>query len=119
MKRIICLLFVMGCLFMTNCGVGTYSHSGGVEGKSYVVFTAAQKFDILVTVDGKQYATQTIREKAYKTRRNIKKTAKLRIEIPNGKHEVVVNQGNATQAGTELFRKTVFVSDSETKVIPL
>ena len=112
MKKLIWIVF--GVLLMTGCGVGSYSVSGGVEDESYVCFVAPESYDIVVTIDGTTYNTQTIANKAFKRRRNIKQTATTHIVLPVGKHDVKVQRD-----GQEVFKKLILVSTGETKVIQL
>ncbi len=112
MKKLIWI--VAGVLLMASCGVGSYSVSGGVEDESYVCFVAPESYDIVVTIDGTTYNTQTIANKAFKRRRNIKQTATTHIVLPVGKHDVKVQCD-----GQEVFKKLILVSTGETKVIQL
>lgn len=112
MKKLIWI--VAGVLLMASCGVGSYSVSGGVEDESYVCFVAPESYDIVVTIDGTTYNTQTIANKAFKRRRNIKQTATTHIVLPVGKHDVKVQRD-----GQEVFKKLILVSTGETKVIQL
>lgn len=112
MKKLIWIVF--GVLLMAGCGVGSYSVSGGVEDESYVCFVAPESFGIVVTIDGTTYNTQTIENKAFKRRRNIKQTATTHIVVPVGKHEVKVQR-----EGQEVFNKLILVTTGETKIIQL
>lgn len=112
MKKFIFFLF--GIFLMTSCGVGNYSVSSGREDKSELSFTSADKSDITVTVDNNTYNIQTVKDKAYKTNRNIKKTSQNTISLAPGAHDVKV-----IKDGTEVFSKRLFLSNAEHKVIEL
>jgi hypothetical protein len=62
-------------MLLTGCGVGNYSVQSGVEDAAFISFTDNVKQDITVTVDGQTYNIKTVKQKAYKSGRNIKQTA--------------------------------------------
>ena len=101
-------------ILLTGCGVGNYSVQSGVEDAAFISFTDDAKQDITVTVDDQTYILKTVKQKAYKSGRNIKQTALNTIKTSTGQHEVkvVVN-------GTEVFSKKIFVSAGEHKIIEL
>ena len=101
-------------MLLTGCGVGNYSIQSGVEDAAFISFTDDAKQDITVTVDDKTYVLQTVKQKAYKSGRNIKQTALNTIKIVPGQHEVkVVLNGN------DIFSKKLFLSTGEHKIIEL
>ena len=51
-------------VFLTGCGVGTYSIQSGVEDASYISFTDSSKQEIVVTVDNNTYNVNTVKAKA-------------------------------------------------------
>lgn len=109
------LLFILtATLLLTSCGVGNYSYSSGKEDGSALSFTTAKAADITVTVDGNAYNIMSVKDKAYKTKRNIKKTAQNTIQLTPGAHEVKV-----VKDGAEVFSKKLFLSNAEHKVIEL
>lgn len=112
MKKI--LFFLLGSLLLTSCGVGNYSVSSGREDKSELSFTFSRKADITVMVDSDTYYIQTVKDKAYKTNRNIKKTSQNTIILNPGAHDVKV-----VKDGEEVFSKKLFLSNAEHKVIEL
>ena len=65
MKKFIAL--VAFCLFLTGCGVGTYSVQSGSQDVAYISFTDDVKQDIVVNVDDKTYNVETVKQKAYKS----------------------------------------------------
>ena len=101
-------------LLLTGCGVGNYSVQSGVEDAAFLSFTDEEKQDITVTVDNMTYELQTVKQKAYKSGRNIKETALNTIKIGPGQHEVKV-----TLDGADVFDKKIFVSTGEHKIIEL
>ena len=101
-------------MLLTGCGVGNYSVQSGVEDAAFISFTDDVKQDITVTIDDQTYILKTVRQKAYKSGRNIKQTALNTIKIGPGQHEVKV-----TLDGADVFDKKIFVSTGEHKIIEL
>ena len=112
MKKFIAL--VAFCLFLTGCGVGTYSVQSGSQDVAYISFTDDVKQDIVVNVDDKTYNVETVKQKAYKSGRNIKQTALNTIKTTPGQHEVKV-----VLNGKEVFGKKLFLSTGEHKILEL
>lgn len=112
MKKL--MLIAAFCILLTGCGVGNYSVQSGVEDAAFISFTDDVKQDITVTVDDQTYLLKTVRQKAYKSGRNIKQTALNTIKIGPGQHEVKVKLD-----GTDVFDKKIFVSTGEHKIIEL
>lgn len=101
-------------MLLTGCGVGNYSVQSGIEDASFISFTDDVKQDITVTVDDQTYVLKTVKQKAYKSGRNIKQTALNTIKTTPGQHEVkVVLNGN------EVFGKKLFLSTGEHKILEL
>ena len=115
MKKIlfvaVSLLFVLA---FTGCGVGHYSVSSGREDAAALSFESSAETPIVVSVDGQNFETSTVKKIAHKTRRDIKKTAMYLLQIMPGTHDVKV-----TKDGAEVFAKKIFVSTGETKIIEL
>lgn len=109
-------LFVVAVsvMLLTGCGVGTYSVQSGIENASFISFTDDVKQKIVVTVDNDTYNLDTVRQKAYKSGRNIKQTALNTIKLTPGRHNVSVTIGS-----NEIYSHTVFLSTGETKIIEL
>ena len=101
-------------ILLTGCGVGNYSVQSGVEDAAFISFTDDLEQDITVTVDDQTYVLKTVKQKAYKSGRNIKQTALNTIKIGPGQHEVKVVMND-----TEVFSKKIFVSTGEHKIIEL
>ena len=101
-------------MLLTGCGVGNYSVQSGVEDASFISFTDDAKQDIIVTVDDQTYVLKTVKQKAYKSGRNIKQTALNTIKTGTGQHEIKV-----VMNGTEVFSKKLFLSTGEQKIIEL
>ena len=108
------ILFAAITLSLTNCGVGNYSVVSGNADKASVCFVSTEKFDITVDIDGTTYEVKTIKDKQYKSRRNIKKTAQQEITLTPGRHKVIVKRD-----GAEIYNHEIFISNSEVKVIEL
>lgn len=102
-------------VLLTGCGVGNYSIQSGVEDAAFISFTDDVKRDITVTVDEQTYCVQTIRQKAYKSGRDIKQTSLNTIKITPGQHEIKVLSYGAILE----FDKKIFISTGEHKIIEL
>ena len=101
-------------MLLTGCGVGTYSVQSGVEDAAFISFTDDIKQDITVIVDGQTYLLQSVKQKAYKSGRNIKQTALNTVRTTSGQHEVkVMIEGN------EVFAKKLLLSSGEHKILEL
>lgn len=109
-------LFVIAAFIMTltSCGVGTYSVQSGVEDAAFISFTDDVKQAIVVNIDNKSYTVETVKQKAYKSGRNIKQTALNTIKLTPGQHVVSV-----TLNGNQIYSHKVFLSTGETKIIEL
>lgn len=109
-------LFVLAAFIMilAGCGVGTYSVQSGVEDAAFISFADDVKQEIVVKVDNDTYNVETVRQKAYKSGRNIKQTALNAIRLTPGQHTISV-----TINGSEIYSHKVFLSAGETKIIEL
>ena len=109
-------LFVLAAFIvtLTGCGVGTYSVQSGVEDAAFISFTDDVKQEIVVSVDNNTYSVETVKQKAYKSGRNIKQTALNTIKLTPGQHTISV-----TLNGNEIYSHKVFLSTGETKIIEL
>ena len=101
-------------VLLTGCGVGNYSIQSGVEDAAFISFTDDAKQDITVTVDDQTYLLKTVKQKAYKSGRNIKQTTLKTIKTGPGQHEVKV-----VMNGSDVFSKKIFLSTGEHKIIEL
>lgn len=102
-------------LALSSCGVGTYSLSSGKADNAEISFVDQSSYDITLKVDNSStHNISTIKEKAYKSGRDIKKTALNSVVLPVGKHYVEVFVG-----GKSVYSKWIFVSAGEHKVIEL
>lgn len=101
-------------LLLTGCGVGNYSIQSGVEDAAYITFTDDVEQVIVVNIDNKTYTVNTVKQKAYKKDRNIKKTSENIIKLTPGQHSVSVKLNDS-----EVYSHKVFLSTGETKVIEL
>lgn len=115
MKKIFIMIILAAVAFSFNsCALGTYSVVSGNADEAAVCFTADKKYDITVNIDGATYNVMTIKDKQYKSRRNIKKTVKQQIPLAPGRHNVTV-----TRDGVEVYSHEIFVSASDVKIIEL
>ncbi len=112
MKKII--LALVSAIIISSCGVGSYSVSSGKSDVATLSFTSTDKKPIVVLIDGKEYNIETVKEKAYKTDRNIKHTALNTIYVQPGSHVVSVSV-----SGNEIYKKTVFLSATEHRIVEL
>ena len=112
MKRL--FIFTAFIMILTSCGVGTYSVQSGIEDVAFISFTDDVKQVILVSVDNNTYTVETVKQKAYKSGRNIKQTALNTIKLTPGQHVVSV-----TLNGNQIYSHKVFLSTGETKIIEL
>jgi phosphatidate phosphatase PAH1 len=113
MKKII---FAAISLFLfSSCGVGTYSLASGKSDTAELSFIDDTSYNIEVEVDSSNvYEITTIKEKAYKSGRNIKNTTLNAITLTPGKHLIKVSV-----TGKLVYTKYIFVSTGEHKIIEL
>ena len=112
MKNI--FVFAAFIIMLTSCGVGTYSVQSGVEDAAFISFADDEKQEIVVKVDNNTYNIETVKQKAYKSGRDIKQTALNTIKLTPGQHTISV-----TLNGEEIYSHKVFLSAGETKIIEL
>lgn len=112
MKKIIIAL--VSALFITGCGVGSYSVSSGKADEGMLSFVSAHKSPVIVTVDNRTFNISTVKAKAWSKDRNIKKTAQNMIFLTPGQHDVTV-----VMNGKKVYQKKVFISTQEHKIIEL
>lgn len=113
MKKL--FVFAAFIITLTGCGVGTYSVQSGVEDAAFISFTDDVKQEIVVSVDNNNtYNVETVKQKAYKSGRNIRHTALNTIKLTPGQHTISV-----TLNGNEIYSHKVFLSIGETKIIEL
>lgn len=115
MKKLLTIIEILAAFVASGCRVGTYAHSGGMDNESYIVVTATEEYDITIVVDGTSYATKTVEQKRYRSRRDVKDYAERNIRIAPGQHNVTVQGAD----GKELYRNTIYLSTNETKNIKL
>lgn len=112
MKKLI-LVFALA-LLLGSCGTGSYSVSSGKADKGMISFVSSTQTSVMVTIDNESFNVNTVKSKAWQKNRNIKKTAKNTIYLAPGQHDVTV-----FTKGERIWRKTVFVSVQEHKIIEL
>lgn len=112
MKKII--ISIIGALMLVSCGVGSYSISSGKADEGMISFVSESKTPITVTIDDDSYNVYTVKTKAWRKDRNIKKTAQNTIFLTPGQHNVIVNMN-----GKEVCNKKVFISTQEHRIIEL
>lgn len=114
MKKIIALFSIIGTLVLAACSVGSHSVSSGMADEGYVWFVSETEKAITVDIDGTTYQTQTIKEKEWQKRRDIKATTQGMITVVPGKHTVKV-----LVDGQEVYVRTLYISASESKKVKL
>ncbi len=114
MKKIIALFSIIGTLVLAACSVGSHSVSSGMADEGYVWFVSNVEKTVTVDIDGTTYQTQTVKEKEWQKRRDIKATTKGMITVTPGQHTVKVFEN-----GQEVYSKKLFVSATETKMVRL
>ena len=114
MKRIATLFVAAIVLTLASCNVGVHSVSSGKADEAALLFMAPERYDIAVIVDGTTYALETVKKKAYRAARDIKRSATQQVVVSPGRHSVQV-----TRDGKEVYTKEIFVSAAEQKVIEL
>ncbi len=112
MKKMI--IAILGALMLTGCGVGSYTVSSGKADEGMISFVSESKTPVTVTIDNDSFDVSTVKAKAWRKDRNIKKTAQNTIFLSPGQHHVVVSMN-----GKEVCNKKVFISAQEHKVIEL
>lgn len=112
MKKMI--IAILGALMLTGCGVGSYSVSSGKADEGMISFVSEAKTPVTVTIDNNSFDVYTVKTKAWRKDRNIKKTAQNTIFLTPGQHNVVVSMN-----GKEVCNKKVFISAQEHKIIEL
>lgn len=109
------LIIGLFSILLSDCGTGVYSVSSGKSDEALLSFAAAEENYIIVTVDnGDPYSIMTVKEFAYKKRRDIKQTALNSITISPGTHALKVEMG-----GKKVLDTTIFISASEHRIIKL
>lgn len=114
MKKIVVFIVATISLTLYSCGVGVYSVNSGMADESAVCFVDTKSYNIVVNIDGENYDTKTIKQKPYKARRNIKRTAKRQLRVTPGRHRV-----NVSKDGQCVYSKEIYVSANEIKIIEL
>ena len=112
MKKLIIAL--CGALMLCSCGVGSYSVISGKADEGMVSFVSESKTPITVTVDDSSYDIYTVKTKAWRKDRDIRKTVQNTIVMTPGTHQIVVKVN-----GSEVYAKKVFISAQEHKIIEL
>ena len=108
------LLILLISFAFIGCGVGNYSLSSGKADQAQISFTDIKSYKIEVLIDGIKHNIDTVKDKGYKTNRNIKKININAVAITPGKHtvEVYVN-------GAKVYSKLIFISTNEHRIIEL
>lgn len=113
MKKLIIAL--LSLIAFVGCGVGTYSLSSGKDDVAEISFVDNDSYSVKVKIDQNDtYDMTTVKEKAYKSGRNIKKISSNVVKVAVGKHFIEVFANNKC-----VYSKWVFVSAGEHKIIEL
>lgn len=113
MKKIL-IATISSLLLLTGCGVGSYTVSSGRADEGAISFTSDKSDRLTVTIDGTTYKVNSVKEKAYKSDRSIKQTARNSIRVKPGTHEVTVVAG-----GMQIYSQKLYISASEHKIVGL
>ena len=113
-KLVITIICTVSAFILSSCGTGNYTVSSGVDDKANVCFVADNSYDIQVAIDGQNYDTKTVKDKEYKSRRNLKKTVQYALPVSTGTHDIKV-----VDDGKTVYSKKIVVSTGETKIIKL
>lgn len=112
MKKL--LILAAAVLMLAGCGVGNYSVSSGKADASELSITAPTKYAVKVCIDDNTYDVETVKTSAFKTKKDIKKTAQNTIKVEPGTHEVKIYKGE-----NQVYSKKHVFSNDEHKVIEL
>ena len=113
MKKLI--FAVISLLLLSGCGVGTYSLSSGKADVAKLSFVDKDSYVVDVKVDNaNHYEISTVKQKAYKTNRNIKETSQNVVKLTPGKHLIEVSV-----AGKSVYTQQIFISAGEHRVVEL
>lgn len=113
MKKII--FTIVSLVLFSACGVGTYSLTSGKADVAELSFVDTVSYSIDVEIDNSNtYTISTIKEKTYKSGRDIKRTTLNAIQLTPGKHQIKVSVGGKT-----IYSQYIFVSATEHKIIVL
>lgn len=109
-------LFIVVLLtwLLSSCGTGVYSLSSGMADECTITFVSEKSFPIIAIIDDKEYNVSSVKHKAYKADRNIKKTSRNCIVLSPGVHDIKVLVGDNT-----IFSHKIFISAAEHKIIEL
>lgn len=104
---------------LAGCGVGAPAVNTATtsvkQTNAYLAFSAAKQQAIVVTVDGREYRTETVKIQGSNSARSIQEMAGNVITLAPGSHEIVVKDSS----GRQLYRQKLSVSAQEHKVIDL
>lgn len=114
MKKILIIL-AAALLTLSSCGVGAVSVASGKADEAFVSFTAATAQPIVVSVDGVEYTTKSVKVQDWNNVKSLKAVANNVVNVKPGTHEVIVRD----QKGNQLYQGKIFVSAQEHKMIKL
>lgn len=89
--------------------------SAAQKGEAYLAFTSDLSDSIVVTVDGREYRTETIQVKSTTSTQDIREMAGNIITLTPGTHEVSVKNGK----GQQVYKQKISVTAQERKVVRL
>lgn len=110
--------FILGAVLAiaTACGsAGPATTSAAKPQEAFLSFSAANAEGIVVTIDGKEYSTETINVQTLGSKRDIKTLAGNIVKLSPGTHEVTVKN----RKGEQVYQQRVSVQAQEHKVIKL
>lgn len=108
------LLIPLTSFLLIGCGVGNYTLSSGKEDSAKLSFVSAKSIEIKVNIDGIEYVANTVKDKSYKSNRNIKDVSQNAIKVNPGKHKIEVYVDSAV-----VYSQFVFISTNEHRIVEL
>lgn len=118
MRKSIIFITILSAFVLSSCGVGNYSVSGGMADQAALSVSSTQrKMQVVVAIDGQNYTVDAVYHKAFKSSKDIKKTAANTIYLAPGQHQVKIY--NAQDVNTPIFSKTIVVSVGDHRIIEL
>ena len=115
MKRLIFIMILgITLLSLNSCG-GVYSIASGKADVAEISFVDEDVYGISVIVDDNSYQLKTVKDKAYRRDRKIRKTVENTISLAPGQHQIIVTN----EEGIRIYEYKIFISANEHKIIKL
>ena len=110
--------FILGAALAiaTACGTaGPAATPAAKPQEAFLSFSAENSEGIVVTIDGKEYSTETINVQTLSSKRDLKSLAGNIVKLSPGSHEITVKN----RKGEKVYQQRVSVQAQEHKVIKL